>query len=216
MTQMKNWREYKEMVINLCFPAKCIVCGTGGRNICQNCFESIPTNIFINGNIISLYSYKNKIVNELLWKLKYHHCSDVAELFGKKLVKHLPQNTDKKLFLIPVPLNQGDKRLHNHAEEIANSIANNFPNKIEVKNILIKKSKKKQAHTKSRQERFENIKDVFSISSSFPPFSKGEENIFIILDDVTTTGATINEARKVISEFLNIKEKDVLALTVAH
>ena len=76
---------------------------------------------------------------------------------------------------------------------------------------------------KSKSERFENIKKSFSISH--PPTlhtREGEvqtnqtQNLYIIIDDVTTSGATILEARKTLAPFLHIPESEIYALTVAY
>ena len=198
-----------------------MVCNTGSRIICENCFDKIPINSKDKLNILSVYEYKNKIVNKLLWKLKYHHANDVAEIFSKKISKEIktwlkdfPENLE--IIFIPAPLNKNDKRLNNHAETLAKTISKNFPNSKVIANLLIKNSKKKQAHTKNKHERIENVANSISISENFSNLKIFENKLILIIDDVTTTGATICNIRNILSEFLKIQEERILAVTVAH
>jgi ComF family protein len=222
-----------ESIVNFFFPTTCLFCSSGEKIICDKCFFSIPKDIQIKKNILSIYNFRDEKVNKLLWRLKYHHTGDIAKIFGKVLAEEFStspslslqrRGTEQKIFLVPIPLNQGDKRMHNHAELIANSLATNLVGDCEViPDLLIKNSKIKQAHTKSKSERFENIKNCFTISTS-PNLSlqrrgivhNSPENLFVLVDDVSTTGSTINEARKVLAKYLEIPEKEIFAITVAH
>ena len=222
-----------ESIIDFLFPTTCLFCKTGNKVVCEKCFLQIPKDIHFKNNILSIYSFRDEKVNKLLWRLKYHHTGDIAKVFGKILADEFStspsfslqrRGTGQNAFLIPIPLNQGDKRIHNHAELIAYSVKENLPGNLEViPNLLIKNSKVKQAHTKSKSERLSNIKNSFSINAlSSPPFEGGvwggynKNNFFILVDDVSTTGATINEARKVLAEYLEISEQEIFAITVAH
>ncbi|MEI6154688.1 MAG: phosphoribosyltransferase family protein, partial [Deltaproteobacteria bacterium] len=116
--------------------------------------------------------------------------------------------------LIPIPL--APKRQHergfNQAEIICNTLIKldkNINFKLE-KNILIKpKDTKHQAHIEDRNKRLKNIIGSFAI---IHPELVVESNI-ILIDDVTTTGATLNEARKILK---NAGAKKIIAFTIAH
>jgi competence protein ComFC len=212
------FQRVKENIINFLFPATCLFCRTGEKEICENCFKGIPKQILNKNNIKTFYSFKNEKVNKMLWRLKYHHTGYFAEIFGSELAKEL--DIQKNYYLIPIPLTKGDKRIHNHAELLANSIATSVAGGTNIKvlpDLLIKNSKIKQAHTKSKHERFENIKNTFSLNTEIPRSSMSNENsIFILIDDISTTGATIDEARKVLEKFLNIPAHEILGIVVAH
>jgi predicted amidophosphoribosyltransferase len=79
-----------------------------------------------------------------------------------------------------------------------------------LKNNLIKiKENLSQAHTKSKNDRLKNIIKSFKVCE----VKKIEGKNIILIDDVWTTGATINEARK---ELLKAGAKNVIAYTIAH
>ncbi len=229
---------------NLLFPQTCLFCNTGDNICCGQCFSEIPQNTRLQNNILSIYHFSEPKINKLIWQLKYHHGGDIAKLFGAVLAEKLEKilfpifpPTTQNIFLVPIPLNQSDKRLHNHAEllakEILASLQYKIPQKIFIlNNLLIKNSKQKQSHTKGRAERFENIKGAFSLNHNFKlprqnsrnfatPSTEGESlptnnNLYIIVDDVTTSGATITEARKTLAPFLNLTESEIYTLTAAY
>lgn len=205
-----------ESILDFIFPTSCLFCKNGDKTICINCFLEIPQKFRNEENIISLYEYRNEKVNKLLWKLKYHHSNGIAKLFGKALAENIKER-DENIVLIPIPLSESDKRMHNHANLIALAIRENLSENVKIiPDLLIKKQKIKQAHTKGRVARLSNVKGIFSIN---PKYSL-DKNTYIIIDDVTTTGATINEARLVLGEFLKINQHEVkekiLAITIAH
>lgn len=207
-----------EKIIDFLFPTTCLVCGEGDLLICKNCFNKIPKKIKFDNRILSIYSYRDEVVNELIWKLKYHHSGDIAKMFGKVLAAAIEKTDFQNIVLVPIPLNDGDKRMHNHAELIARSIQEN----LKLKNIhalmvplLAKNSKMKQAKTTGKKERYKNMAGSISLVrknlDEIPPLVT-----LVLVDDVSTTGATIQEARNVLSNELHIPESDIQAIVVAH
>ncbi len=223
---MQRVRFFFDNFLDFLFPATCIVCRQGEKLICDKCFENIPLTLKDNLNTLSVFQYKDKVVNTLLWRLKYHHSGDVAKIFASKMAEELrnwlkdfPENLE--IIFIPTPLNIHDKRLNNHAELLAKEISKYFPNSKVFENLLVKNSQKKQAHTKSKHERIKNVERKFEITS-VAQLKRDElvqslsNKLVIIVDDVTTTGATITNIRYVLSEFLEIEPDRILGLTIAH
>lgn len=200
-----------ESILNFLFPTTCLFCKNGDQVVCRDCFGKIPRNIQTKDNILSIYEYRNPQINTMLWKLKYHHTHDIAKLFGKVLAEEISHTLGvcENICLVPIPLNAKDKRIYNHAELIANSTGLKV-----IPNLLIKNSHKKQAHTKGKKQRFENIKNSFTINKDLDV--EHTSHTFVLIDDVTTTGATIFEAKKVLADYLGIPEKDILAIVVAR
>lgn len=217
-------------ILLLLFPQHCTFCNTKGKQVCESCFGKIIPEINESENIFSFYSYKDKMVDDLIWNLKYHHEHDVAEIFGTKISALIKEKTPLKLFqeifssdkiiFIPIPKNNFDPRLHNHAEIFAKSLAKNLSPKIQlVENLLKKNSQKKQAHTNTKEERMVNLHGAISLSfftkEKLRVTLEDPETKIFIIDDVTTSGATINEVKKVLKENYKIKNQ-ILAITIAH
>lgn len=143
---------------------------------------------------------------------------------GAGQVKGVRGIIGKKWLIIPVPLHPRRLRWRgfNQAEEIARAVAEHFGIKMES-GILVR-TKHKQPQVKlNMKERAENIKGCFTIKE--PPLLKGGKGGFknsldkgpfrqseceardwgilsnrniILLDDVATTGATLNECARVL------------------
>ena len=81
-------------------------------------------------------------------------------------------------------------------------------------NVLIKpRETEHQARIHNRTERLKNIIGSFSIKNEKENISKIKERNIILIDDITTTGATLTEAKKVLKQ---AGARKVIAFTVAH
>jgi len=81
-------------------------------------------------------------------------------------------------------------------------------------NILIKpKETEHQARIHNRTERLKNIIGSFSIKNAEENINKIKGRNIILIDDITTTGATLNEARKTLKQ---AGARKIIAFTVAH
>ncbi len=218
----------KIKVINLCFPSVCIFCKKTDEKVCNQCFTEISEKPIwkqkLDIEVFSIYEYQNTKVKKLLQEIKYYNGIDIARKFGKVLAKHLANKDfiDKNIFLLPIPLSGKDSRLYNHTEEIAKNI--NLKNTKVISNLFIKNTTVKQAHTKSRNERLENIKNKIEINknilskSEFENQKFLENTIFILIDDIATTGATLNECKNVLEKQLSLlfpQPSKIIAFTIA-
>ncbi len=126
------------------------------------------------------------------------------------------------IIIIPVPLHTSRfiDRGYNQADIIAQAYRqcitqkmNSLQISISIENNLIVKSKKtdKQALIHDRQERMQNIKNAFTIQNQ-RDMKCLADSLVIIIDDVTTTGGTVNEIRTLLLPHA----KTVFAFTLAH
>jgi competence protein ComFC len=122
------------------------------------------------------------------------------------------ENFQKPIF-IPIPLSSSRlrERGFNQAELLCREILNqNINLGILIKNVLIKnKDTLHQAKIRDRSKRLRNLTGSFAIKN--PEIIKSRN--IILIDDVTTTGATLSEARKVLKKS---GAKKVIAFTIAH
>ena len=114
--------------------------------------------------------------------------------------------------IIPVPLHEirQDDRGFNQAIELCKSFIDNGYN---VRCDIIKRIKNtEQQITKTRLERIENVKDAFDFTNEEKK-KEVKDKVVLIIDDVYTTGATLNELAKTINKG---KPKVIYGLTLAH
>ena len=121
--------------------------------------------------------------------------------------------------LIPIPLSRKRRRErgYNQAELIAEKLIEldiKHKNFTLEKEILIKtKNTENQAHIEDRRERLNNIIGSFSIKNNIENMRRIKNRNIILIDDVVTTGATLEEAKKVLKQ---MGAKKVIAFTIAH
>jgi len=148
-----------------------------------------------------------------------------AEIIYNKIIEELSDlsamENFRNVILIPIPLSP--KRLrergYNQAELICKELIkiNNLRRGADIKlenNILIKpKETEHQARIENRTERLKNIIGSFAIKSENKNIESVKGRNIILIDDITTTGATLNEARKTLKQ---AGARKIVAFTVAH
>lgn len=161
-----------------------------------------------------LYFHPKNRVQKLLHKLKYKGVKELGVLMGKKygLMLKNAQPYDSIDYIIPVPLHP-DKfksRGYNQSEEFAKglSLSMNIP---QLNDQLFRKIASSTQTKKTKIERWENVKDIFEIKDS----SLLEGKHILLVDDVITTGSTLEACARVLLEVKGI-ELSVAAIGAAH
>lgn len=173
-------------------------------------------------NTLAIVSYKNSLVKKAIWSLKFKNNQQLAKLFAEIIYDNLVEElsnlnltinfNDPILITVPLSRQRYRERGYNQVELIAKEITkidqNNF---LEYKKGVLKKIKNTlpQSHTKNKVERMKNLQGCFKVAN---PTVIKNQNI-ILLDDVTTTGATLAEAVKTLK---SAKPKQIICITFAH
>jgi ComF family protein len=112
--------------------------------------------------------------------------------------------------LIPVPLHRWRlfKRRYNQAAMLARHIAANVGKEVWVDALLRVRPTPSQGHRK-RKERQENVRGAFALSPRYDCAGK----VVMLVDDVLTTGATVEECSRVL---LDAGAKEVHVLTLSR
>lgn len=195
------------LIIDWLFPVGCFGCQKGKKYLCNMCENTLKNGLLTRRNgfegLISIYKYDG-LIKEIVEKIKYEFISDpvkeMADLMNKKLRLNYPNVTNywqKETFvLVPIPLFWQRERWrgYNQCELLTKYLAKllNLP----VGNVLCREvGSKNQASIRNRQRRKSNIKNVFSVNKT----TDIPKNI-VLVDDVITSGATMCEAQKILSE----------------
>lgn len=210
-------------VLELVFPSKCLSCGTRGVEICEKCLSLFPgAEREVQNWIFALFDYRHPPVKKAVWFLKYKNGKRLASLFGEILYERILEELyDLKKFedfdrpiLIPIPLysTRLKERGFNQSEILCKKIIFFDKNKylgFEKDTLIKRKETKHQALIKNRNERLRNLAGSFGVKN----VEKIKDRNLILIDDVTTTGATLNEARKILKAS---GAKKIFAFTIAH
>jgi competence protein ComFC len=214
-------------ILDMIFPRHCVSCGNHGSDLCLKCLIDSPEALRESANwIFPLYDYRHPAIKKSLHLLKYKGRKNLANVFAEAMYGRILEELSelslmenfKDVILVPIPLSPKRKRERgfNQAELLVRELCkiDNGQNFTFENNILIKPRETiHQAHIENRNERLKNIIGSFSIKNGKQSEEKIKNRNIILIDDVTTTGATLSEAKKVLK---NAGVRKVIALTIAH
>lgn len=201
-------------ILSLCFPVSCFICRKEGSSICYSCLsrckKSIDTPALY---ITSLYNFKDPIIKKAIHAIKYFHRQDLVAPLTDELAKELQKSCDnlytKNCILVPIPMPRLRKyiRGYNQAELIAQELSKKCSLRYSAKILVRSTTPKRQVQARTKTERLSNQHNSFKVMTSVTGLH------ILLIDDVTTTGATISEARDVL---LKAGAISVHAATLAH
>ncbi|MFT7352783.1 MAG: ComF family protein [Flavobacterium sp.] len=158
--------------------------------------------------------HKKGIVQELIHKLKYKRRQDVGTCLGywcseswKKM--EIIETID---YIIPVPLHKKRfrERGYNQITTFSKALSESWQIPI-LNNLLYRKHYSKTQVRKNRSQRGQEIANAFEIKN----IKDLEGKHFLVLDDVLTTGATLESCCKELQKIKNIKISIIcIAMTV--
>ncbi|MEE8131881.1 MAG: phosphoribosyltransferase family protein [Candidatus Paceibacterota bacterium] len=161
-------------------------------------------------------NYSDPILQNLIHYFKYKYFDGLTPLLGGLLIKYLgyidPKFyilNSKSYIVVPIPLHsqRERKRGFNQAELLAEFIAKNMNIEL-IEGLNRIKDTESQSKQKNQEARNKNIVGCFKIRN--PELIKGKN--IILVDDVFTSGATMNEAVRVLKSY---GAKKIIALVLA-
>ena len=214
MWMIKNiFTKCYSFIIEIFFPSYCYVCKEENVSLCMHCLGRFTKAIDSPAPYItSIYSFKDPHIKKIIHAIKYFHRKDLVKPLAKILSIEIQKEKDYTSYtIIPIPMPTFRKyiRGYNHTEELAKQIHKEILITVSTKTLLRNPlvSKKRQVKAKSRNERIRNQNNAFVVNEPMKGMS------VILIDDVTTTGATLREARRILLEHGALR---VIAYTVAH
>lgn len=197
-------------VLKIIYPNndRCIICDDMTyEGICYKCRNKIV--VCHNKNELCI-GYYSGVLRELILRFKYNKDFNSAEVLIE-LINEKVKEVDKDFILTYIPIGEKSMRTRgfNQCEYIAKEIG--FINNLKVQETLKKVKETEIQKTLKKEERLKNIVGAFGIIDSDSIKNKK----FILIDDVITTGATIEEGRKVLKE-AGAKEIKILTLAKSH
>ncbi len=200
-------------IIDVLFPSRCVGCNKESRVICRVCFKKVEKRPQAYRGNFSLFEYDNNVVRKALWELKYKGRKEVALIFAPEIRRRLDSMfSNKEILLIPIPLSRKRRwsRGFNQAEILARAIAEARQPELSLSTALYRtKHNNPQTLIKNKRLRLQNMVGVFEVRN--PKEITGKR--IIVIDDITTTGATLHEATKVLKK---AGAKEAIGFAVAH
>jgi len=211
--------------VHLFYPQICNGCGSDllsdNQLLCLLCINQLPHTNFAQhannplekifwGRIpltsahSEFYFAKETLIQELIHQLKYKGNQDIGYFLGQLMGNSLlNSNRFKNIdFLIPLPLfpEKERKRGFNQATVICNGISAQMNIPVMKENVIRRRFTETQTK-KHRTERWENVADSFQVKDHT---LLSDKNILLV-DDVVTTGATLEACGLAIAQSANVK-----------
>ena len=212
--------ELRDSLLYLLYPTICIGCGSSSpidENVfCVSCLMDLPeTELFstadndmeyrlagrfdLVGAAALYYFYKSGRIQAAIHDLKYRRNKKVAEVFGRELGRRWLESTrlDQPDLIVPVPLHS--KRMYQRGYNQSLIFAQAISDVLKKPHYqVLQKTKHTETQThKTRKDRLTSIASSIKI--------KGRPNLhnrhILLVDDVLTTGATIEVCAKAIQKF---------------
>lgn len=215
-TEQKLLENIKELL----FPKVCGICGKiAPTPICLYCRRKIE--LLIESNIVNvhnkyfekqayMFNY-NGIIREKLINYKFNEQAYLNETFADIIIKNekicrFIKNYD---IIIPVPIHRKryKERGYNQTELIAVRVAKNLGILV-AKDVLLKEINNKPQSELTKNEREQNAKNVYRIQNE----QKIRNKAILIMDDIYTTGNTVNECSKMLKQ---AGASEIAVLTIA-
>jgi ComF family protein len=215
-----GWVDVFSDFVSLFFPRYCAGCEEslvkGEELICSKCIREMPrSNYHLDAEnpffqklrarievkyVMSFFKFvKSGRVQRILHTLKYKNKPELGKLLGRVYGNELARTGYEGAFdlVIPVPLHESKKRKrgYNQSDQFGIGLAESLG--IECSDSYLRRIYKTETQTrKTRLKRWENVKEVFALAS---PDAIRNKRILLV-DDVVTTGATLEAAARVLLE----------------
>ena len=226
---------YLSDFLALFYPNYCLGCNTplvnGEKCLCLQCLAKLPkTNfhlqknnpveMFFAGRVpifrasAFCFFHKEGMIQHLIHQLKYKGKKEIGSYLGLLFGLTLLENEDFQSvdIILPVPLHlrKKKKRGYNQSETICDGIAEGMKKEHNY-NLLVRTIDTKTQTKKTRYSRWENVSEIFKVLH--PETLEGKH--ILLVDDVVTTGATLEAIVQVLMKIPNTKVS-IACLAVAN
>lgn len=206
--------------ISLFYPRYCFACdqglAKGEEEVCSACMLELPRTYYhtdsenalmnrLQGRVPLQFAAafflfrKSGKVQRLLHQLKYNNHPEIGDTLGQVYGHDLREYYfDQKVdVIIPVPLHASRKRKrgYNQSAEFGKGLSKSLEKPCR-EDVLVRITKTETQTKKTKLKRWQNVKEVFHVVR---PDELYQQNVLLV-DDVITTGATIEACAKMLLE----------------
>ncbi len=219
---MSSLKKILNLLLSLIFPSR--DAETRIANISLESFSRQATPL-LHGRekdgFLILFEYSDKLVKQAIWEMKFHKNGKAVEIFANLMYDRLIEElSDASVFsnltkplLVPIPISKKTRndRGYNQCELLCEGLIKlDGGNSFELNTDILTKVKDIDDQVgKSKKERLKNIQGCFGVNNI--QILNGRN--VLLIDDIVTTGATMNEAKRVLK---NAGAKNILCVTLAH
>ncbi len=201
--------------LDVLFPVRCVGCGRSGAYICVACLAKArrpppgpPPESGPLADVLTPFAYEG-VVRTAVQHLKYRGLRSLVPEMARPMAWELAVTVPPPFTLVPVPLHPARRRERgfNQAELLARELARLLDAPLSTGALRRTKDTSSQVSTSTRAERLRNVREAFAATDGV------DGATVVLVDDVTTTGATLLAAAQAL---LSAGAARVYGLTFAH
>ena len=179
--------------LDVLFPVRCVGCGRSGAYICVACLAKArrpppgpPPESGPLADVLTPFAYEG-VVRTAVQHLKYRGLRSLVPEMARPMAWELAVTVPPPFTLVPVPLHPARRRERgfNQAELLARELARLLDAPLSTGALRRTKDTSSQVSTSTRAERLRNVRDAFAATDEV------DGATVVLVDDVTTTGATL-------------------------
>jgi ComF family protein len=228
--KLRGWWEILKIPLYLAAPPLCVLCDkpiAPDDLICRDCKDELENyrirspRCYVCGEplkfssclrckgekfhfekIRGAFTYEGPVV-KLIELYKYYGIHKLSTYLGEKMVEPFLELGDVD-FIVPIPLHPSRERERGFSQTHLLGRVISEKTGVPILDALIRKRNTKSQTKLGREERKKNLKDAFEVVGEI------EGKSIVIVDDVLTTGITINEASKILKREGALRVKGVV------
>lgn len=192
-------------ILELIYPKTCGMCEEISKSyICNKCKLKLKKLLKLNtihykdkyfNSHTYLFKYEG-IIRERLLQYKFREKSYLYKFFSEIILNNCNIINNYDIILsVPIHIKRKIERGYNQSELIANELSKiagiEFCN-----NILVKEVNNSPQSTLNKTERMKNVLGIYRVENA----QKIQNKSILLLDDIYTTGYTVNECAKVLKQ----------------
>ena len=221
-------KNFYDRILDLVYPPVCGICGKFNQDfLCKKCqkmleaeakfeIDQVDNQEYFFENHLYIFKYEG-IIRKLILNYKFNEKSFLYKTFVNFLLKNEKFFKILKSYdtIVPVPISvkRQKERGYNQSELIGNEIVKNLLEKekslkIEcITTCLIKHKNIAEQSKLNKEQRQKNIQGVYKLKNKEKLVNKK----ILLIDDIYTTGSTVNECCKILKE-ANPRKIDVFTI----
>ncbi len=198
-------------ILDIIFPQVCGICGKiNSEGLCRKCnkkLENIAEYQIVNEefqknkyfeNLLYIFKYEG-LIRKILIDYKFNEKSYIYVSFVKFIINNKKMVEKLKSYdtIIPVPISK--KRMKERGYNQSTLIAKELSKKIKIDleiNCIIKVKNVKEQSKLNKEQREKNIQNVYELKNKQKIINKK----ILLIDDIYTTGSTVNECSKILGQ----------------
>ena len=209
-----------KQLLSVFLQSHCAFCNRPTANtLCQYCFVKLSSHELNKSDRVNFFQRKSvfawghydRQLKRAIAQMKYHNHPEIGEILGVLLAKVWLQSNliepQRKITVIPIPLHSKKlkERGFNQAELIARSFCQITGYRLNSRALIRNRETKAMFEFKSLAQRAKNLEGAFGLKDKLP------QHPILIIDDIYTTGTTVQESIRVLKQ----KKLKVIGVAVA-